>query len=93
MEKLKKLIRDVNAMDIQNQIGTFGDAFLPTHAGLELKIVEKRIEKLETAIGEAVKWLHHYPDPDNMEEQMVVNATRARGILEKALQESDNERN
>ena len=85
MDNLKKLIEDVNAMDIQNQIGTVGDVFLPTHAGLELKIVEKRIEKLETAIKNAVKWLHHYPSPDNMEEQMVVNATRARSILEAAL--------
>ena len=51
----------------------------------ELTAMQARIEKLETAANKAVEWLHHYPSPDNMEEQMVMNAKRARGILEEAL--------
>jgi len=51
----------------------------------QLTAMQARIEKLETAANKAVEWLHHYPSPDNMEEQMVMNAKRARGILEEAL--------
>ena len=54
-------------------------------AATELTAMQARIEKLETAANKAVEWLHHYPSPDNMEEQMVMNAKRARGILEEAL--------
>jgi uncharacterized protein YlxW (UPF0749 family) len=47
--------------------------------------MQARIEKLETAANKAVEWLHHYPNPDNMEEQAESNRRRALNILEKAL--------
>ena len=37
MNALDKLVKDCNAMDITNQIYTFGEAFLPVRAAVELR--------------------------------------------------------
>lgn len=58
---------------------------------MELSIIETkaatqaRIVAYESAINKAVSWLHHYPSPENTEEQTESNRRRALVILEKVL--------
>lgn len=54
-------------------------------AAAELAALNERIAELEKAAEKSLEWLHHYPSHENIEEQMVVNVTRARRILEKVL--------
>jgi len=49
MSELKKLIDDCKAMDIQNQIGTFGDAFLPDRSS-------KEYAAMQIALANYIQW-------------------------------------
>jgi hypothetical protein len=56
MSALYRLIRDCQAMDITNQINTFGDAFLPEQARADYAKIKAQLKAAEKLLAAAIDY-------------------------------------